>query len=273
MRLRIAFIALLLLILPLSSYAGAEDSDRVFEHQVHLEEYEPDCATCHLSTDLDVVPSLERCQDCHETEFIDGTEIPGRTTHDSFWYRDHGSLAKQENSNCTSCHNEPECLDCHKAGFADEQGMINVHRSDFRVTHPIMAREDSRSCNVCHEEQRFCNSCHEDFSRDDLAVASHRRSFSDLSAGLVTHETFSTSDCQTCHPDSVLPSHNWTSDHAREARRSLPACQACHPQAEVCLTCHSAREGLMVNPHPGNWDDMKDILNGAGGGKTCRRCH
>lgn len=253
---------------------------KTFDHDYHVEEVESDCSVCHQEADLDIAPPLERCEDCHEKSFVDDVKIPARVTHDSFWYRDHGPAAKDPERNCDSCHQdnletqESFCLDCHKAGFADEQGKLNVHRSDFRVTHPILAKADNRSCTTCHEV-RFCNDCHDDFAPEDLAFESHRKGFSDLSAGLVTHETLIDNeiDCLTCHVDSVLPSHDWTDSHAREARRSLPTCQACHPKADVCLQCHSAREGLIVNPHPRGWNEMKDYLDGASGGKTCRRCH
>ncbi len=245
---------------------------KVFDHDYHVEEVESDCGACHQEADLDIVPPMERCEDCHEKRFLVDTKIPARVTHDSFWYRDHGPAAKDQERSCDSCHQDNFCFDCHKAGFADEQGKLNVHRTDFRVTHPILARADNRSCTVCHEV-RFCSDCHDDFAPEDLAFESHRRGFRDISAGLVLHDGLNTLTCQTCHVDSVLPIHDWSDSHAREARRSLPTCQACHPNGDVCLQCHSAREGLIVNPHPRDWDDMKDYLDGANSGKTCRRCH
>ena len=245
---------------------------KLFDHDYHVAEIEPDCSVCHMPDDLDVVPSLESCEACHEKGFLKDATIPARVTHDSFWYRDHGPYAKESDNNCAVCHEESSCFDCHKAGFADEQGKLNVHRSDFRVTHPILARADNRSCTVCHEE-RFCTDCHSDFAPEDLAFESHRRGWSDIETGSGPHAAVTVEQCEVCHTDSVLPSHEWSDSHAREARRSLPTCQACHPQAEVCLRCHSAREGLIVNPHPADWDDMKDYLDGASGGKTCRRCH
>ncbi|MDF1535480.1 MAG: cytochrome c3 family protein [bacterium] len=245
---------------------------KVFDHDFHVGETESDCGVCHQEADLDIAPPLERCEECHEKSFLADVKIPARVTQDSFWYRDHGPYAEELVNNCASCYREDFCLDCHKAGFADEQGKLNVHRSDFRVTHPIHARADNRSCTVCHEE-RFCSDCHSEFAPEDLAFESHRRSWSDLPTGGGPHDLVTEEECDICHSDSVLPSHDWTDTHAREARRSLPTCQACHPDADVCLKCHSAREGLIVNPHPRDWDDMKDYLDGASGGKTCRRCH
>lgn len=246
----------------------------VFDHDFHVKDQGVDCSECHHSGDLAIQPPVSRCEQCHENGFAEKVRIPVPVTHDSFWYKDHGPYAKKSDRNCETCHVEQKfCLDCHKAGFADEQGKAGIHRSDFLVTHPILARADDRSCTICHEDKSFCVDCHNDFQRDDLALVSHRRGFSDISAGLVLHDTFNVTDCQNCHTNSVLPTHDWTEGHAREARRNLPTCQACHPDADVCLKCHSAREGLIVNPHPANWGDIKDTLNGASDGKTCRRCH
>ena len=265
------FVVVMMIVL-MPALASAVEESYVFNHQEHLEEYEEDCTTCHQEGALDIVPSTEICEECHEEEFIREVKIPARKTHDSFWYREHGIHGKKEDNICASCHDDQFCFDCHRAGFADEQGMLNIHRSDYRVTHPISAKADARSCTICHEPE-FCVDCHEQFAPEDLAFVSHRRGFSGIPGFGTPHGGFTTDQCQVCHPNSILPSHQWSGQHAREARRALQTCQSCHPKGDVCLKCHSAREGLIVNPHPDNWDDIGDILNGAGGGKTCRRCH
>jgi len=267
---RTVLIILALLFLAVSAFAIEA---KMFDHDYHVSEVESDCGVCHQRGDLDIGQAADRCEECHEKSFMKDAKIPARATHDSFWYRDHGPYAKDQNNNCESCHQEDnDCFDCHKAGFADEQGMLNIHRSDYRVTHPISARADNRSCTVCHEAS-FCTDCHDDFAPEDLAFESHRRGWSNIETGGGPHILMDETQCDICHSGSVLPTHDWTDSHAREARRSLPTCQACHPNADVCLKCHSAREGLIVNPHPRDWDDMKDYLDGASGGKTCRRCH
>jgi len=149
--------------------------------------------------------------------------------------------------------------------------LSNVHRSDFQVSHPIAARTDPQLCTSCHET-RFCNECHEAFAPEDLAVESHRRGFSDGTLG-GAHALFDDSQCATCHSDAVLPSHQWSSRHAREARKNLATCQTCHPEGDICLKCHSARNGLGANPHPADWNDISGRLAKASDGRTCRRCH
>ncbi|MFO7750385.1 MAG: iron-containing alcohol dehydrogenase, partial [Desulfobacteraceae bacterium] len=68
-------------------------------------------------------------------------------THGPVWALNHRSEAKGNAVDCAACHEQDYCLECHKSGFADEQGsfsnnMINVHSSDFHVTHPLSARTD-----------------------------------------------------------------------------------------------------------------------------------
>jgi len=252
-----------------------------FNHATH-NTYVADspCTTCHVEGAGTIIPDTKVCLECHDQAFVDAVQLPGTKTHGPVWALNHRPAAKGEAYDCAACHQQDFCLECHKSGFADEQGafsnnMINVHRSDFHVTHPIAARTDPQLCASCHENQ-FCVECHEDFAPGDLAVASHRRGFTDGTLD-GRHATFNAGQCVGCHKNAsgqtVLPSHEWSSQHAREARKSLATCQACHPDGDVCLKCHSARSGLMVSPHPGDWDDIQGRLKRASDGKTCRKCH
>jgi len=250
-----------------------------FPHNEHLQYVDNDCSVCHVADAKDIRPSTEVCLNCHEQKMIDGVTFEGLRTHGPTWSLTHRQAAKSRAYDCSACHKQEFCLECHKAGFADEQGhfgnsLTNVHRSDFQVSHPIAARTDPQLCTSCHEN-KFCVDCHNSFRRQDLAGVSHRRSWSDLATGpnLLTHENFSTDSCQTCHPDSVLPTHDWSAGHAREARKNLATCASCHPEGDVCLKCHSAVSGLRVNPHPKDWGDIDNRLQKASGDRTCRKCH
>lgn len=247
------------------------------EHDGYVED--SPCGTCHVEDAQSIVPDKQVCQECHDADFAEDVDYPSLTTHRPLWAFQHRAEAKGQAINCSQCHDQNYCLECHIDGRADEMNEIgnnlaNVHRSDFQVSHPIAARTDPQLCSSCHEN-RFCVDCHDSFNRNDLAFDSHRRSWSDLkvSPSGSEHRFYDESQCQACHPDSVLPSHDWSGSHAREARKNLATCQACHPDGNVCLTCHSARAGLGVNPHPKGWGDIKGRLDRASSGKTCRRCH
>jgi hypothetical protein len=246
------------------------------EHQAFLDE-EPTCFYCHKPDDKIITPAKEACLECHEEDFYPEIVFPGIKTHGPVWAMNHRAPAKSGSVDCSVCHEQSYCMECHKSGFADEMGeignnMVNVHRSDFHVTHPIAARTDPQLCSSCHEN-KFCVDCHARFAPEDLAIASHRKGWSMLEVVGTPHETFTEDMCQQCHPNSVLPAHQWSSSHAREARKNLVTCQACHPEGDICLTCHSARTGLRVNPHPKDWGDMKDRLQDASDNRTCRKCH
>lgn len=236
------------------------------------------CSICHVAGVRTIVPDRKVCLQCHDDKsFIEQVEFPSLKTHGPMWPFNHRQKAEGKYIQCSNCHEQSYCLDCHKAGFADEQGeftnnMANVHRSDYHITHPIAARTDPKICASCHEN-RFCVDCHNTFNRADLAFSSHRRSWSDLSVSAASHKNFSESECQVCHPNSVLPTHQWSNSHAREARKNLMTCQACHPEGDVCLKCHSAISGLRVNPHPKDWGDISGKLERASGRRTCIKCH
>ena len=248
-----------------------------FNHDAHLVMAgDPPCVTCHVEDAQEILPNKKVCLECHDQEFVDGVKLPGLVTHGVTWSLTHREAAVAKTIDCAACHEQDFCLECHKAGRADEMGklgntMTNVHRSEFTVSHPIAARTNPQLCNKCHEN-KFCVSCHDDFNRADLALDSHRKGFTNGTLG-GNHALFSDQQCQGCHPNSVLPSHVWSSSHAREARKNLATCQACHPDGDICLKCHSAKSGLMVNPHPRDWDDIKNRLKRASDAKTCRKCH
>ncbi|MGA1862319.1 hypothetical protein OWM07_05505 [Deferribacter thermophilus] len=253
-----------------------------FDHDKHLKTLEgEECSVCHkVDTDKSVKPSNNTCLDCHDKGFVESVKFPGLKTHYGVnWAIKHKVEAKMDKYDCNACHKQSFCMDCHKGGFADEipgisDSPVNVHRSDFIVAHPLYAKSDPNSCQSCHEV-KFCSDCHEKFSDEDLQIESHRKGWSNLqtSPSGPAHSQFNEYQCQTCHTNSVLPSHEWSNNHAREARKNLATCQSCHSDGDTCLKCHSARTGLMVNPHPKDWDDIKDNIRKATNGKTCRKCH
>lgn len=219
---------------------------------------------------------LKECADCHKGSGV-------APTHGTDQLREHGSIARRAGRNCVDCHNQQFCLDCHKGGGIEADLSVSnyranyipkSHRTDFREIHPLKSLDNPQTCYRCHDS-RFCSECHAKFRGEDLMVQSHRRAWSDLqtSSPGPAHSTFTTADCQTCHPGGVLPKHVWSAEHAREARRNLQACQTCHSDGEVCFTCHSARQGLMISPHPRNWSAVKDKYRSRSGGRSCIKCH
>lgn len=253
---------ILLFLAVASLAAGATWLYAVEDHTPYRDMAIPDCNECHR--DAGVPPN-----------------------HEVGWNELHRVVAVKELANCGTCHDQSFCQDCHFGGGTDRSLHVSTtkstgpdymprsHRSDWREIHPIAAADRPASCARCHQSPSFCADCHARFRPEELQFQSHRRGWSDLEAtpGGPRHATFPPDSCQTCHPNSVLPSHEWSGAHAREALRNLPSCQACHPEGDVCLRCHSATTGLRVNPHPDNWDDIKGKINRAAGQRTCVKCH
>ncbi len=228
------------------------------------------------------------CNECHR----DSNVVPN---HQAGWNSDHRRAASKPESgtNCSHCHDSGFCADCHSGGAVGNglgiapgtaqhtptttdgrDFMPRSHRSAFRETHPIQAAENPTSCKRCHPVS-YCTDCHRQYQPADMAFQSHRKGFSDLQTSAVgpKHATFAPNSCGTCHPRSLLPKQRWTSSHRQEARRNLAACQSCHPDGDVCMICHSARSGLRVKIHPGNWSSIKGKLQKASGRRSCNKCH
>jgi len=221
--------------------------------------------------------AIKDCNSCHASSGVPSNHI-------SMWAKEHRLYAEKRPNNCKDCHDQAFCLDCHKGGGIDRDLHVSTsgvdymprsHRTDWREIHPIKAIAEPDSCYRCHDSKRFCSECHKKFNPADLRVLSHRKGWSDLEAGSggPMHSTFTTAQCPTCHPNSLLPKHQWSSEHAREARKNLSSCQSCHPEGDVCLKCHSAKSGLMVNPHPRNWKKISGRLSDAGNRRSCVKCH
>ena len=233
---------------------------------------------------------LKICADCHQAKGVP-------PNHNTMWVDTHRLVAEKKPNNCKDCHQLSFCLDCHTGGGLTPDLQVSnfgvdytprSHRTDFIEIHPIKSFDDPRSCYRCHDTKRFCEECHNKFPRAALNLISHEQGFSDIEVSAVgpRHSTFQPSQCQTCHPNSVLPKNVWSQGHAEEARSNLQSCQTCHPNGDVCMKCHSARTGLTVNPHPRGWsgtlgpggrilhaNGFAGRLQSAAGNRTCIKCH
>jgi hypothetical protein len=191
--------------------------------------------------------TLNECRDCHSGSGV-------MSNHGAFFVKEHRLLAEKASNNCADCHEQSFCLDCHKGGGIEPdlqrslsrrgEYMPKTHRSNFISIHPIKAADNPQNCYRCHESN-FCSDCHNKSQKGSMNIKSHRKA-------------------------GASQIFNWNSDHAAEARRNLQSCEACHPDADVCIQCHSSGK---VNPHPRNWRDIKDRYRDESNGRTCRKCH
>ncbi|MDD2852460.1 MAG: cytochrome C [Desulfuromonadaceae bacterium] len=190
--------------------------------------------------------AISECNSCHKSEGV-------APNHDADFIRGHRVLASKAGNNCSECHDQKWCLDCHKGGGSgDDLTKGNFgrdykpksHRSDFMSIHPIKAQGNPQQCYRCHDAQAFCNSCHSRFPTGNMRIKSHLMG-------------------------QVGGTVSWAvGEHATEARRNLQSCQSCHPEGDVCVQCHSSGK---ARPHPRSWK-AGNIKNRTDE-KMCRKCH
>jgi hypothetical protein len=192
--------------------------------------------------------ALSDCPVCHSSVGV-------IANHGDFFVKEHRLLAQKAGNNCADCHQQSFCLDCHKGGGIEPdlkkslstkgEYMPKTHRSDFISIHSIKAMDNRQNCYRCHESS-FCQDCHTKIrNKGSMKIKSHR-------------------------PAGTSQIYNWNSDHASEARRNLQSCESCHPDADVCIQCHSSGK---VNPHPRNWKSIMNKYKDDSKGRTCRKCH
>ena len=156
--------------------------------------------------------------------------------HAADYARVHGTEASARQMDCTSCHVQKFCSDCH-AG----EGRRRFHQANFVQRHAPEAWGREQDCASCHNPEAFCRSCHE-------------------SSGLASRGGL-TSAYHTRQP-------GWLLQHGQAARQGLESCTTCHSQRD-CMQCHS-RAGWNVSPH-GPGFDAEQMQRRAPG--TCTTCH
>ncbi len=229
--------------------------DLRFSHTNHAPRVRGNCMTCHgaganmssLAAFSPTIPHMDTCATrCHGADMralncsrchtslrrfaMDEISTP---RHGPGYARHHGAEARAMANACSQCHEVTFCSRCHSAApgmpVADLDPMAVtrdfVHRGDFFARHSDEARFQTNSCTRCHGVE-FCDGCHRT---------------SGIGGGVGPGNT---------HPPGWLNPGS-PNGHAREARRNLLSCVACHESdaVAVCTPCHRVG-GAAPNPHP-----------------------
>jgi hypothetical protein len=196
------------------------------------------CSTCHgaathLPEAILMIPAVGEAGPR-------GVQAPPRTGgsfHEAGFATAHAAPASARQPDCTSCHSEGSCIECH-----DAQGSPSFHPLNFLASHGPEAYGRVSDCTSCHSAEAFCRDCH-------------------LGLGLQGEGSF------------VAPFHDnrplWVLSHPQAARQDLESCVSCHQQND-CLRCHSASSGFGVNPHGPGFDPSR--ISDRNGG-LCIVCH
>lgn len=171
-----------------------------------------ECATCHQRLRTDVAP---------DTHLFQWTRLHGRSV------RAQGTATADD---CSMCHTQSSCRDCHQAMPPDN------HDNYFRQRgHGVFARMDRQNCAACHRSDS-CDACHR-----DTRPLNHRGSFGGTTSThcLVCHFPVQGNECGTCHKST--PSH-------AQATPLPPG----HNLAMNCRLCHGNGQAL---PHVDKGDE------------------
>ena len=72
------------------------------------------------------------------------------------WSKNHGKFKEAGSSNCTTCHTQNYCIDCHKG----ENLFGESHPPEFILTHSMSFLARESDCQACHKDRDFCVECH-----------------------------------------------------------------------------------------------------------------
>ncbi len=128
-----------------------------FNHNLHVEEFEMECADCHLHALNGVratIPNIEVCADCHDEAqsesaaearlvayIADGERVPWRQL---YWVPEHVYFSHRRHTKLGGI----ECETCHGA-MGDR--VVPAARPLIRVT--------MKRCIRCHQESGVSNDC------------------------------------------------------------------------------------------------------------------
>ena len=180
-----------------------------FNHKRH-EEQGIICQTCHKGIDEAEtvnagthIPEGDVCMGCHgKTDAL--TRLLKPQDHSDFWPQIHGMFSETGNENCSACHTDAFCIDCHQGDNNANQS----HPPEFIATHGISFMMRESECATCHQGRDYCIECHREVN--NVIPSTH-----------------------------LLP--DWRGAmHSQEARKDFDYCGVCHTQDDItCMECHN----------------------------------
>lgn len=229
------------------------DDEIVFSHRQHATK-PIECNVCHqgidtsVYVDRSVALDMRDCESCHHEQRVAAecatchrelrTDV-APASHAFQWQRVHGATVRAHEGgtadDCSLCHAESSCKDCHLATQPDN------HDNYFRRRgHGLHARMDRQNCATCHRSDS-CDACH-----DDTRPVSHFGAFGGTTSNhcVGCHLPVQQTECFTCHKGT--PSHDTAAPKPAD-----------HTAGMNCRLCHGAGQPL---PHVDN-------------GSNCNSCH
>ena len=151
---------------------------------------------CHEVTD-----DSQDCYKCHtQNEKLKPNE------HTNLWKSIHGNFSESSGKNCSSCHTESYCMDCHLG----ENLFNQSHPPEFMITHAFSYMTRESDCASCHGGYNDCIECH---TQIDYVVPMDHNSADWITAGHPLEAKINMDLCVTCHT---------------KADQQQPQCALCH---------------------------------------------
>ncbi len=262
-----------------------------FTHELHVGRLNQECTHCHTGAAQEGSsprPAMATCMACHNGQAAPrDCEVCHQTprtalrpaSHQPGWQREHGRVARLDDTSCVPCHTVNDCQECHEGGAlvdlasqggkqlaaapelsgASGQTVRRIHGLNFRFLHGLEARGKTSDCAECHaaEGEDFCAECHNPSHQLGVRPAWHGGT-DWLTSGV----------------------GSGGGEHARLARRDLETCAACHDARgddPTCVMCHRDRtpgKGNDPRTHAASFAD--DIGKGDfhdDDGAVCFTCH
>jgi len=108
------------------------------------------CFTCHGTGPKAKAPA--NCTLCHPSDY----ELKPASHKDAKWQRTHGKVALTDRKQCTMCHEQSFCNDCHGVKMPHPDGW-----EKGPTGHAVVAETNRQVCNQCHGARPdMCTMCH-----------------------------------------------------------------------------------------------------------------
>ncbi|MDZ7342962.1 MAG: cytochrome c3 family protein [candidate division KSB1 bacterium] len=238
---------------------AAPKREVLFNHKLHVETQQMECAACHAGVEQSETPSLaflpvmascnachnnvraaSACESCHPQ--IEALRPLSHAQVD--WAKEHKRLVRAEgaSNDCAVCHMDNFCQTCHDEATTQltsgnfirsvpenrptpsgKPALVkpNVHEPNYLLSHSLDLRAKKADCYSCHDQQRFCTDCH---TRNQDAGFPAPFPLSHSAADFVR-----------------LGMGSGGGQHAVLARRDMESCASCHDvqgRDPVCVKCH-----------------------------------
>jgi len=199
---------------------------------------QPSCTECHLDGGRRAAPVIAALPE-RVPGAAPGVDLSslGDQVHPFDFGQRHATFAATGALQCTECHSQSYCSDCHAGSDSRE-----FHPNNFLERHALEVFSGSSNCQSCHSTEAFCRDCHA-----QVGLASEGR----LNVAFHTAQPL------------------WILSHGQAARIGLETCASCHRQTD-CLACHSTFLGRGINPHGPGFDAERMAARNR---VTCRWCH